>query len=298
MAIAWLPGPAGTRRRVAKPSVEEPDAAEPARPDLWGARVSNDPGLPDPVLDQGLLMAQDEGAVVMADRDVKPAFSVVTEASGRWKIELVNFQKFEEVLTRDVLNAFCCCFVHSDRLASTTTCSYASELRHGKDSIVFGRDLLTMVWFTIGTLRELAHALRALRSALKKRGLLDAGSAPWVTLRELEERWDRNKFYRDLRNGAAFHIDKKIINDGLTEMLKGSGVVPLAEGDEGEKNVSSRMSVGTLALHAGLWPSLKDLKAYGEFICTVGKDHDGVSDAIQKAFIQACEKAGIPFTAD
>ena len=47
VAIAWLPGPAGTRRRVAKPSVEEPDAAEPARPDLWGARVSNDPGLPD-----------------------------------------------------------------------------------------------------------------------------------------------------------------------------------------------------------------------------------------------------------
>ena len=36
VAIAWLPGPAGTRRRVAKPSIEEPDAAEPARPDLWG----------------------------------------------------------------------------------------------------------------------------------------------------------------------------------------------------------------------------------------------------------------------
>ena len=35
-------------RRVAKPSAEEPDAAEPARPDLWGAGVSNDPGLPDP----------------------------------------------------------------------------------------------------------------------------------------------------------------------------------------------------------------------------------------------------------
>ena len=47
VAIAWLPGPAGTRRRVAKLSVEEPDAAEPVRPDLWGARVSNDPGLPD-----------------------------------------------------------------------------------------------------------------------------------------------------------------------------------------------------------------------------------------------------------
>ena len=54
VAIAWLPGPAGTRRRVAKLSVEEPDAAEPARPDLWGARVSNDPGLPDPVAPSGL----------------------------------------------------------------------------------------------------------------------------------------------------------------------------------------------------------------------------------------------------
>ena len=53
VAIAWLPGPAGTRRRVAKLSVEEPDAAEPARPDLWGARVSNDPGLPDRPDDRG-----------------------------------------------------------------------------------------------------------------------------------------------------------------------------------------------------------------------------------------------------
>ena len=36
-------------RRVAKPSAEEPDAEEPACPDLWGAGVSNDPGLPDPM---------------------------------------------------------------------------------------------------------------------------------------------------------------------------------------------------------------------------------------------------------
>ena len=36
--------------RVAKPSIEEPDAEEPARPDLWGAGVSNDPGLPDRLL--------------------------------------------------------------------------------------------------------------------------------------------------------------------------------------------------------------------------------------------------------
>ena len=107
---------------------------------------------------------------------------------------------------------------------------------------MFSRDLIAMVWFTIGTLREPALALKDLRSALKKRGLLDSGSAPWVTLREIEARWDRNKFYRDLRNRAVFHIDKEIINAGLTNMLKDSGVVPFAEGD-GRKNIRSQISV-------------------------------------------------------
>ena len=191
--------------------------------------------------------------------------------------------------------AFCRCFVHADRLTSATTCTDVSEKLHGKDSIVFGRDLLAMVWFTIGTLRELGSALRDLRSALAQRKLLDSDSAPWVTLRELEARWDRDKFFRKMRNVAAFHIDKKIIDAGLTNMLKDSGVVPLAEGDEGKKNISSRMSVGTLALHAGLWPELKDLDAYGEIIRTISKDNAEVGLAIQTAFIQACEKAGIPF---
>ena len=175
----------------------------------------------------------------MADRDVKPAFRVVTEASGRWKIELVNFQKFDEVLTRDVMNAFCRCFVHADRLTSTTTCTDVSEKLHGKDSIVFARDLLAMLWFTIGTLRELALALKDLRSALKKRGLLDSGSAPWVTLSDLEKRWDRDKLFRKMRNVAAFHIDKETINKGLTEILKDSVVVPLAEGRRKEEHQQS-----------------------------------------------------------
>ena len=39
------PGPTGTRGG-SEAIFEEPDAAEPARPDLWGARVSNDPGHP------------------------------------------------------------------------------------------------------------------------------------------------------------------------------------------------------------------------------------------------------------
>ena len=228
----------------------------------------------------------------MADKDVKPAFRSIKETSGRWKIELVNFQKFDEVLTRDVLNAFCRCFVHSDRLTSTTSCIAESKQRHGKNSIVFDRDLVTMVWFTVGTLRELARALKALHDALHKQGLLDSDSAPWVTLRGFKKQWKKNEFSL-MRNRAAFHINKDTINDGLTKMLKDSVVVTLAEG-EGKKNVSSRIPVGTQALHTGLWPNLDDREKCREFISIVSKDHNEVSEAIQKAFIQACEKAGIP----
>ncbi len=35
---------------VAKPCIEEPDAAETARPDLWGAGESDLPGLPNHLL--------------------------------------------------------------------------------------------------------------------------------------------------------------------------------------------------------------------------------------------------------
>ena len=91
-----------------------------------------------------------------------------------------------------------------------------------------------------------------------------------------------------MRNVAAFHIDKKIIDAGLTNMLKDSGVVPLAEGD-GRKNIRSQMPVGTLVLHAGLcWSSLDD---YGEFIRIVdegsisGKrgDSDGFHPSLRES---------------
>ena len=61
------------------------------------------------------------------------------------------------------------------RLSSATTCSDASEKLNGKYSVVFSRDLIAMVWFTIGTLRELATALKDLRSALQKRELRRPG---------------------------------------------------------------------------------------------------------------------------
>lgn len=113
--------------------------------------------------------------------------------SGKWKITMESLERADEVLGRDVLTAFCCCFVHADRLNSTMSCMDASANRHGDDSIAYARDLNAMVWFSVGTLRELARSIQSLRCALEERGLLDPESPPWVTLRALEDRWE---FYK------------------------------------------------------------------------------------------------------
>ena len=108
---------------------------------------------------------------------------------------------------------------------------------------------MTMVWFTIGTLRELALAIRAARTALAKRGWLEPKSEHWVTLRALEDRWENDEFFRTKRNVAAFHVDEEVIDKGLNELVKDQ-VIDLAEG-QGQKNVDSTLSLGALALSSG-----------------------------------------------
>ena len=226
----------------------------------------------------------------------RPAIELVepTGDQKRWKIELRNFRQLDEALGRDVLNAFSRCFVHADRLTSTISCIYASQELHGRDSVGFERDLNTMVWFTIGTLRELAAAIQALRSALAQRGRLDPKSEPWVKLRALEDRWERTEFYRKKRDVAAFHVDGKVIDRGLDELIKDKQDVTLSQGD-GSKGVESQLALGLLALHNGL--SL-DLEEYGQFLDVVSDDHGAAADAIKTAFMDTARASGVAFGAE
>lgn len=220
-----------------------------------------------------------------------PVVEYVPPARGnnRWTIELRNFRELEQVLGRDVLNAFSRCFVQADRLTSTVSCIHASESLHGRDSVAFERDLNTMVWFTIGTLREFARALGVLRTALRRTGRLDINSAPWVRLRELEDRWERNEFYRKKRDVAAFHLDSDVIDVGLDELIKDQNDVTLLVGD-GREQIRTQLALGFLALHNGLG---LDLKGFREFVEVVGADHTVVADLIQTVFINVAEAAGI-----
>lgn len=214
----------------------------------------------------------------------------LVEQGDHWEIELSNPRHFDEVIGRPVLNAFCRCFVQVNRLNSTISCIYTSKCQHGVDSVAYARDLDTLVWFTVGTLRELAAAIRKLRSALAKRDLLDHESDPWVTLRELEKRWKDDDFYRKMRDIAAFHVDEELVNAGLDDLIKNK-YVPLANG-KGSKHVKSRLTLGFLALHNGLG---LDLNRYREFHEVVMADLDVAPQAIQTAFILAAKRVGVPF---
>ncbi len=212
----------------------------------------------------------------------------VEEATdGPWKFKLRNLGRFDEVFGRGVLNAFCRCFVHVDRLNSLISCMCTSEQYHGGDSIAYARDRNTLVWFSVGTLRELARAIQHLRSALARCGRLDPESAPWVTLRNLERRWD-NAEYRRMRDQAAFHVDERVIERGLNELVEDEEDVTLAEG-HGPKHVDSQLTLGLLALHNGLGLGLDD---YREFLQVVMEDHGAAGKAIQEAFVLAAKQLG------
>ena len=206
----------------------------------------------------------------------------------RWKLQLRDVKGFRERLGPDVVRAFACCFVHADRLTSLVSFGFLSQQHYGRDAVAFSRNLQTMVWFTVGTLRELATAIRDLRSALAKRGTLEADAPCWIKLRDVERRWEDDPFYREMRNLVAFHVDPDVVEKGLSA-LEGKGEVTLCEG-EGSKRDESSLVLGWDALFMGVDKNSSDFRRFAE---TVGEDH-GIESAVQEAFILALEAANIP----
>lgn len=210
---------------------------------------------------------------------------LVYNEDGRSKIEL-NPKKLDEAIGREVLNGFCRCFVHADRLTSAISWAYTSGEYHGVDSVAHQRDLSAMVWYSIGTLRELARAIFDLRKALVDSQLVDLKDETWVQLNEIEKRW-RDGTYKNMRNLGAFHVDKDVIDKGLDELVKEKSVT-LADVDQ--KGVNGRLWLGYLALLNGL--GLNNA-THRELLDLVMADHAVATDAIHHAFILATKAAGV-----
>lgn len=205
-------------------------------------------------------------------------------------IELVNLAKFDQALGTAVLAAFARCFVHTDRLLSLVSFAYISNEKYGEKTTAFGRDLHTMVWFTIGTLRELALAIQYLRSELKKKDLLKPNTAHWLKLREIEDRWNNNPAFKKMRDKAAFHLDEDVMISGVQALVKNVRDVELLKADN-EKQVHASFTFGTTVMYNGLgWD---DLDQYGRFLEAVSTDHGDVVTAVQHVLIEVTEAVGI-----
>ena len=221
----------------------------------------------------------------------EPSVVLVHSGDGeRWTIEIRGFAQVLYRVGDDAINAFCRCFVHADRLTSLIGFAHFSEREYGQSAPAFHRDLQTMVWFVVGTLRELAIAVRDLRSALAKRKLLTIDSDPWQVLAAIEKRWEDDPVYREMRNKVAFHVDEELTQKGLRALAE-KDLAVLVQGD-GRKQRHSFLSLGLDAVFMGSNFETKDFEIFME---NVGNDQ-GVAQAIQGAFLDVLKSAGIPWT--
>lgn len=196
----------------------------------------------------------------------------------------VDLNEVENRIGCDALTAFSQCFVHTDRLSSVVSCIEASKRCYGEDSIAYRRDVNTMLWLSVGTLREMSRAIFDLRKALKSSDLGVIDSDPWCSLNEFEKRWRNDR----LRNQAAFHVTPEVVKKGL-EAMRAEGWVTLIRG--GLKGVESSLDLGFLAVFNGLGLTLEE---YGEVWEMVLNDHAIVPNAIEEVFMLTVEAAGEP----
>ena len=143
-----------------------------------------------------------------------------TDDGSFFRLEVDDFASFHSAVGEEVLAAFCRCFVHADRLTSLVHFIRLLEQHCPQNSVAATRDLHTMVWFAVGTLREYAKAIQKLRSTLAKEGTLQPNSAGWKHLRDVEGRWEGDRYFIDFRDHLAFHVDPqdKIIPRGLKRL--------------------------------------------------------------------------------
>lgn len=212
------------------------------------------------------------------------AITLVGDRKSRWRVEATNLPRLRHTVGDDVFATFARCFVHADRLTSLAQFGRWN----GRDDVneVSGkRNVLTCLWFSVGTLRELAKALRNLRAVLAKRGLLDADVTSLHQLREVESRWEDDAFFRKARDFGAFHVDAEVIRRGVERFSRKSSSVPLVEGH----GVDVSSSIGADALVAGMGLSSADLRRFLD-----ATYHDvRIYEALDRVFLGVLRLRGI-----
>jgi hypothetical protein len=212
---------------------------------------------------------------------------LVGNRENRWRLEIKDLAVLRAHVGEDVVKAFVRCFVHSDRLVSL---AHFGPLCHeaGIKQVALDRNHLTAVWFAIGTLRELGVSLRALRSALAKRGLLGIDIGPIDKLKAVEDRWENNAFLRGLRNTHAFHVNEDIITTGLKRLYNRTRPVTIVEGDS-KADYETSTRIGSDAMFLGLGIDESAIKQVFQIVY----DDFKIYLEIERVFLGVMKKVGV-----
>jgi len=212
---------------------------------------------------------------------------ITAETNGSWRFEITDFPAVRSALGDEVLVAFCCCFAHGDRLTALTDFAAMSGKRHGESSAAHTRNLHAMFWLVAGTLRELALAVRYLRSELAKRQMLANLGEAWVRVQRIEA-WEDDAQRRDLRNKLGFHVDMEAIRKGLARMSDNGEPVLVAAGD-GREIYRTYLPLGLDAAFRGL--ELPEAELEGLVSSTA--EHQLVPKDLQEVFMTVMQRCGV-----
>src|SRR5690349_7658118 len=88
---------------------------------------------------------------------------------GGWKLTVSDLASLRARLGANILEQFCACFVHADRITSLIVFQDLSNATFSGESVATNRNYLTFWFFLVGTLKELSLDLGRLRGTLVQR---------------------------------------------------------------------------------------------------------------------------------
>jgi hypothetical protein len=183
-----------------------------------------------------------------------------------------------------VLEEFCRCFIHLDRLLSLRALGYYSE----KAATAVGkrRDFQTSIWMMLGTLKELGTAFGGLRTALRKAGRFE-NDAEWAEVQEIVDLSKNER--RIIRNDAAFHVTPEFVEKGLNSMAAtGKPVIFAVTASKDDLGFSFSLAAESLFAALDMTKEESD-----RFMKSLLGDVDRVSRLLPEIFVKTIRRAGL-----
>lgn len=207
---------------------------------------------------------------------------------GSWTLKTDNLQKLRRTLGDGVLNGFIRAFIHAERLDALVSLERLNLKHLQADQGQLRRNHLVFLFFLVGTMKELATCLDALRSALATNGLLDPKE--WTRLLgSWDQDWRTDPAVTAVRNRAAFHVDRTLIDAGL-DTFSPNKPAEIFRGGDRSLTPDGAFPLGDTALISGLGLTNSELTA---LFSRPIKDF-GVPVALMLLLKSTLARAGVP----